>query len=93
MVKIAWRLSRVFMEKTGHIKLPEWLVWRLYGDSVECVTFYGDFMVKLVWRLCRVFMEKHGKSNHQTISMCDWKLVFTRKWSLWAITVSILSCQ
>ena len=31
---------------------------RLYGDSVESVTFYGDFMVKLVWRLSRVFMEK-----------------------------------
>ena len=25
--------------------------WRLYGDSVESDTFYGDFMVKLLWRL------------------------------------------
>ena len=31
---------------------------RLYGDSVECDTFYGDTIVKLVWRLSGVFMEK-----------------------------------
>ena len=28
--------------------LPEWLVWRSNGDSVESDTFYGDFMVKFV---------------------------------------------
>ena len=33
------------------IQLPEWLVRRLYGDSVQSDTFYEDFMVKLVWRL------------------------------------------
>ena len=31
---------------------------RLYGDSVENYTFYGDFMVKLVWRLSEAFVEK-----------------------------------
>ena len=48
----------------------EWLVWRLYGDSVKRDTFYGDFTVKLVWRLSKVFIEKkHGKTNYQTISI------------------------
>ena len=45
------------MEKTWRVKLPEWLVWRLYGDSVESDTFFRDFMVKLVWKLSGVFME------------------------------------
>ena len=45
------------------------IVWRLYGDSVESDTCYGDFMAKLVRRLSEFFMEKtHGKSNYQTIS-------------------------
>ena len=35
------------------------IVWRLYGDSVETDTFYGDFMVKLLWRLSEVF---HGEN-------------------------------
>ena len=39
--------------------LAEWLVRRLYGDSVEWDTFYGDFTVKLVWRLSKVFMENN----------------------------------
>ena len=30
--------------------LPEWIVWRLFGDNVESDTSYGDFMVKVVQR-------------------------------------------
>ena len=51
MVKLVCGLSLAFMEKTWQIKLPECLIWRLYGGSVE-------FMVKLVCRLSLVFMEK-----------------------------------
>ena len=34
------------------------IVWRLYGDSVENDTFYGNFMVKLVEKLSGGFMEE-----------------------------------
>ena len=43
----------ISMEKISLIKLPEWLVWRLYGESVKSNTFYGDFVAKLVWRITR----------------------------------------
>ena len=56
MVKLVWRLSGVFMEKTWQIKLPEWFVLILYGDSVESDAFIrteiswqnhsGDCLVK-----------------------------------------------
>ena len=46
MVKLVWRLSGIFTGTTWSIKLPEWLVWRLYGDNVESDTFCEDFMVK-----------------------------------------------
>ena len=29
----------------NQITSQEWLVWRLYGDSVESDAFYLDFMV------------------------------------------------
>ena len=47
-VKILYNLGGVSIEKTWQIELPEWLVWRLYGDSVESDNFYEDVMVKLV---------------------------------------------
>ena len=34
------------------------LITRMYKDSVESGTFYGDFMVKLILRLSGVFVEK-----------------------------------
>ena len=37
-------LPGVFMEKTWFILLPEWTIWRFYGDIVESDTSYGDFM-------------------------------------------------
>ena len=42
------------MEKTWWIKLPEWLVWRFYEDSVEADALYSQ----LIWRLSGVFMAK-----------------------------------
>ena len=58
MVKLVWRLSGVFMEETWQIKLPEWFVWILYGDSVESDAFDGDFMAKSFWRLSGENMAK-----------------------------------
>ena len=42
------------MEKTWQIKLPEWLVWRLYGVSMESDIlwrFYGKISLEIVWDL------------------------------------------